>query len=258
MGLIKKPLHVVPKHMLEQTASDFMEAYPMANIMVADEENFHTDNRKRFMAQAALNNPDAIIITHSALGKLGMKPENVNVVRDLFIRDLEDLLADLEDDPQANRILIAKTERRIEKMNQRFDGMTNSNTDQAIFFEDLGADFLIVDESHKFRKLDFVTNRQDKGIDSNGSRMALDLYIKTSVPVHPDAWPFPHFWHRDPHSQHHGGTLHHHAILRRRADGGGRHSLFRRLGQYVRADGQRLGKNRRRQLGASEPVCLLR
>ena len=190
LGLIKKPLHVVPNHMLEQFSSDFISAYPMANIMVADEKNFHTENRRRFMAQAALNNPDAIIITHSALGKLGMRPENIAAVRNMFIRDLEDLLAALEaEDPQANRILIAKVQQRIEQMKQRFDGMTNSNTDQAMFFEDLGTDCMILDEAHEHRKLDFVTNRQAKGIDSNGSRKALDLYtkiqwLKTQNPKH--------------------------------------------------------------------------
>jgi len=190
LGLVKKVLHVVPNHMLEQFSSDFISAYPMANVMVADEKNFHTENRRRFIAQAALNNPDAIVITHSALGKLGMKPENIAAVRNMFIRDLEDLLAALEaEDPQANRILIAKVQQRIEQMKQRFDGMTNANTDQAIFFEDLGVDCMIVDESHEFRKLDFVTNRQAKGIDSNGSRKALDLYtkiqwLKTQNPRH--------------------------------------------------------------------------
>jgi N12 class adenine-specific DNA methylase len=66
LGLIKKPMYVVPNHMLQQFAREFLELYPAANIMVADEKAFHTDNRRRFMAQAALNDPDAIIVTHSA------------------------------------------------------------------------------------------------------------------------------------------------------------------------------------------------
>jgi N12 class adenine-specific DNA methylase len=65
LGLIKTPMFVVPNHMLNQFAAEFLDAYPAADVMVADEENFHTDNRKRFVAQAAMNNPDAIIITHS-------------------------------------------------------------------------------------------------------------------------------------------------------------------------------------------------
>lgn len=180
LGLVSKPMYAVPNHMLAQFASEFLQAYPLANIMVADEESFHTSNRRRFMAQAALNKPDAIIITHSAMGLLGMKPENVTSVRDQFIRDLEDQIELLKDeDRQGNRFLIKKVEKRIEQLEQKFDNLINRNTDRSLSFEEMGVDFLFVDEAHEFRKLDFITNRQVKGIDSNGSQKAMGLYLKT-------------------------------------------------------------------------------
>lgn len=177
LGLISKPAYVVPKHMLNQFATEFLEAYPLANIMVADEKNFVTTNRRRFMAQAALNNPDAIIITHPSFGKLGMRPENVKEVRDRFIKDLQDMLDSL--DEKEDRVLVKKTEKRIEQLEQRFDGMISQNTDKVLTFEEMGVDFVFVDEAHEFRKLDFITNRQGKGVDPSGSRRALDLYVKT-------------------------------------------------------------------------------
>lgn len=178
LGLIKKPLYVVPNHMLQQFANEFQEFYPLAHIMVADEENFHTDNRRRFVAQATLNNPDAIVMTHSSFGIVKAKAETIAPVRDALIQELRDSLEALEEE-DANRFRIKKMENRIEQTEQRFDALVAGNKDQAVSFEEMGVDFLFVDEAHQFRKLDFTTNRQAKGIDSVGSQRAMDLYIKT-------------------------------------------------------------------------------
>ena len=177
MGLVNKPMYAVPRSVLQQFANEFQELYPMANIMVADEENFHMDNRRRFIAQATLNNPDAIIITHSVLGLLRMREENIAPVRDSVLNELRDALADLEES-SAGRIRIKQMERRIDKSRQRFDSMIQRG-DNVVTFEDMGVDFLFVDEAHLFRKLDFTTNRQAKGVDPVGSQRAMDLYIKT-------------------------------------------------------------------------------
>jgi len=80
-GLIKKPMYIVPNHMLGQAANEFQQFYPMAHIMVADEDGFHKENRTRFISQAALNDPDAIILTHSAFKLLSVKKETIKPVR---------------------------------------------------------------------------------------------------------------------------------------------------------------------------------
>jgi len=178
LSLISKPLYVVPNHMLQQFANEFQELYPLAHVMVADEENFHTTNRRRFMAQAALNNPDAIVITHSAFGLLKMKQENILPVRNDVVSEMQAALDDLEGDKKANRIRIKQMEARIEQTEQRFESMI-AQGDNVITFEDMGVDFLFVDEAHQFRKLDFTTNRQAKGVDPSGSVRAMMLYIKT-------------------------------------------------------------------------------
>lgn len=175
LGLVKKPMYAVPNHMLNQFAREFLEAYPAANIMVADEKSFHTDNRKRFMAQAALNDPDAIVITHSSFGKIATKPESRKAIVAAMIAELEAALEGAE-----ARHTRSKIEKQIEAIQRRFEGKTDdSKKDQALTFEEMGVDFLFIDEAHEFRKLDYATNRAVKGIDPNGSQRALDLYIKT-------------------------------------------------------------------------------
>lgn len=177
LGLIEKPVYTVPNHMLEQFASEFLELYPTAHIMVADEQNFHTSNRRRFLAQAALNNPDAIIITHSAFGRLGMSDEYAHA----FIqRQIDEWKAALNDVDGADRITKKQIERRIEQLERRLEGKQGKEAkDRLLTFEELGADYLFVDEMHEFRKLDFATNQGNiKGVDPAGSQRALDLFMK--------------------------------------------------------------------------------
>jgi N12 class adenine-specific DNA methylase len=177
LGLVNRPWYVVPNHMLEQFSNGFMDAYPLANIMVADKEAFHKDKRKEFIAQATLNSPDAVIITHSAFERIGVKEESVAPIRDQLVNDLTDALDNTED---SDRIRRSSLQRQIEIVERRFDSITGSDKkDVTITFEETGADFLFVDEAHNFRKLDFHTNRKLKGIDPNGSRRAMDLYVKT-------------------------------------------------------------------------------
>lgn len=176
LGIISKPMYVVPNHMLAQFSREFLELYPTANIMVADEHNFHTHNRKRFVAQAALNNPDAIVITHAAFGRIGMSDEFYSD----FIGRQIDAWKEALDDAEGDRITTKQIERRIEQLEQRIEGRQGKDKkDQVLTFEELGVDKLFVDEFHEFRKLDFATNQGNvKGIDPNGSQRALDLSMK--------------------------------------------------------------------------------
>lgn len=176
LGLVKKPMYVVPNHMLAQFSREFLELYPTANIMVADEHNFHTHNRKRFVAQAALNNPDAIVITHAAFGRIGMS----DAFYTDFINRQIDTWKEALNDAEGDRITTKQIERRIESLEQRLEGKQGKDKkDQVLTFEELGVDKLYVDEFHEFRKLDFATNQGNvKGIDPNGSQRALDLSMK--------------------------------------------------------------------------------
>lgn len=179
LGLISKPMYTVPNHVLGQFASEFLEAYPTANIMVADEDTFSGDRRRQFIAQATVNNPDAIIISHSAMRLLRVRPETMESVVDDMVADLEAAISDVYPNDRISR---KKLEQQLEALRQKVEVKLDSQKqDDVVFFEDIGVDFLYVDEAHEFRKLDFVTNRQNvKGITPQGSAKALDLFAKTS------------------------------------------------------------------------------
>lgn len=181
LGLIQKPMYVVPNHMLEQFANEFMELYPLANIMVADDENFTGDRRRSFIAQASMNKPDAIVITHSAFERIGVKPESAEPLKRELLDDLYAELAIAEKDKD-QRVRRSQLEQQIEAVEQRFDKITGAGgKDNTITFEDMGVDMLYVDEAHAYRKLDFTTEQSIKGVDPNGSKRALDMYVKTRI-----------------------------------------------------------------------------
>jgi N12 class adenine-specific DNA methylase len=182
LGLISKPLFIVPGHMLKQFSSEFLEAYPLANILVADEESFKKENRRRFVAKASLNDLDAIVMTHTSFGKVQTKPESSQPIIDNLVQQLRDAINELDPDDQTQKRLIKRLENRIEQIERRFAGRTSGEgKDDVVNFEDMGVDFLYVDEAHEFRKLDFVTNHSElKGITPEGSQRALDLHIKLS------------------------------------------------------------------------------
>jgi N12 class adenine-specific DNA methylase len=177
LGMVKKPQYVVPNHMLQQFAREFMQAYPTAKLLVADEKEFHTDNRRRFVAKASLSDLDAIIITQSAFKLVDTKPEFKSKLIEEMIAEMQAAMEGLGDrDPSRKQL-----ERNIETLEKRLEGdLSGERRDKNVYFEDMGVDFLFVDEAHLYRKLPFVTNQGNiKGIDPNGSQYALDLYVKT-------------------------------------------------------------------------------
>lgn len=179
LGLVDKPMYVVPNHMLGQFTKEFYEQYPLARILVADEQRFHTSRRKEFIARMAAENWDAIIITHSAFGFIPMSENFTSGMIQQQIDDLEDLLSEIGKG-QDVRITRRKVEQQKEALEQRLRGMTNRKRDQVFTFEETGVDFMFVDEAHLFRKLDFATKMGNvKGIDPAGSQMSFDLYAKS-------------------------------------------------------------------------------
>lgn len=181
LGLVRKPMYVVPNHMLGQFTKEFYEQYPTARIAVADERRFHTDRRKQFIANVAMEDLDAVIITHSAFGMVpvsdtfqdGLIQEQIDQYRDL----LEEVKNDKGED---TRITRSRIETQIERLEQRLIGKGTKRRDQVFTFEEMGVDFLFVDEAHMFRKLDFATKMSNvKGISPEGSKTSWDLYVKS-------------------------------------------------------------------------------
>ncbi|MBN2251641.1 MAG: Eco57I restriction-modification methylase domain-containing protein, partial [Candidatus Altiarchaeota archaeon] len=177
LGIKKKPAWVVPNHMLKQFSSEFLQLYPAAKLLVADEENFSKVQRNRFMGRVAAENWDGVIITHSAFGKMQVQPQFMaDSIREM-LDELEMVLDTVDHSERATRKQI---ERQKEKLEARLTKLAEGEgKDRGVSFEETGIDMIIVDEAQEFRKLDFITNQSTiKGIDPNGSLRAWDLYIK--------------------------------------------------------------------------------
>ncbi|HPQ81566.1 MAG TPA: lactate dehydrogenase, partial [bacterium] len=177
LGIKKKPMWVVPNHMLKQFSTEFLQLYPAAKILVADEVNFAKQLRNRFMGRVAAENWDGIIITHSAFGLMPMDPDYSAAYIQEQIEELESILQGSRGD----RLKRKQIERAKKRLQQRLDKLLAAkNKDKGVTFEESGIDMLFVDEAQEFRKLDFVTEMgQIKGIDSQGSARAHDLFMKT-------------------------------------------------------------------------------
>jgi len=185
LGLWRKPMIAVPNHMLGQFTKEFYEQYPTAKLMIADERRFHTHRRKQFIADVANQDLDAVIITHSAFGKIPVS----NTFQDAIIQEQIDEYREIEselgekvyNEESDKRITRKRVQNAIERLSQRLSGrMAGNRKDQVFTFEEMGVDALVVDEAHLFRKLDFATrNSSTKGISPEGSQASMDLYVKT-------------------------------------------------------------------------------
>ncbi|WP_017182296.1 hypothetical protein [Sphingobium xenophagum] len=179
LGLVRKPMYVVPNHMLGQFTKEFYEQYPTARIAVADERQFHTSRRKQFIANIAADDLDAVIITHSAFGFIGPSDEFVDGIINDELIEYRAMLNEIPKGDQEARFTRRRIEQKIEQLEQRLSGKSNRKRDDVFTFEETGVDFLFVDEAHLFRKLDFATKMSNiKGIDPSGSKMSFDLFAK--------------------------------------------------------------------------------
>ena len=176
LGLITKAMLVVPGHCLAQASREFLQLYPTARILVADETNFVKEKRARFLARAATSNWDAIIITHSAFRFIAVPSafEQRLIEDQIVMHEAVKLRADADDRTTRKRIEAMK-----EKLEERLQAL-KTGRDHMLTIEEIGIDQLIVDEAQEFRKLSFATSRVNlKGVDPDGSQRAWDLFVKS-------------------------------------------------------------------------------
>jgi N12 class adenine-specific DNA methylase/adenine-specific DNA methylase len=176
LGLIAKPLLVVPGHCLAQASREFLALYPNGRILVADETNFVAAKRQRFLARAATEKWDAIIITHSAFKLIPAPAAFERSMIEDEIAEYEALLVDLKGDGAG--LTRKRVERMKEGLQDRLEGL-RSRKDNMLTIAEIGVDQIVVDEAQEFRKLSFTTNTVGlKGVDPDGSQRAWDLYVK--------------------------------------------------------------------------------
>ena len=179
LGLIAKPMLVVPGHCLAQASREFLQFYPEARILVADETNFSSDKRHRFLARAATANWDAIIITHAAFKLIAVPAAFERGLIAEEIGGYARLLVDMQDGD--DRISPKRIERLKEGLEERLEAL-RSRKDDMLTIDEIGIDQLIVDEAQEFRKLSFATNQTTlKGVAPDGSQRAWDLWVKSRL-----------------------------------------------------------------------------
>ncbi|MEA2792478.1 MAG: hypothetical protein QOG73_4884, partial [Acetobacteraceae bacterium] len=176
LGLISKASMVVPGHCLAQASREFLQLYPTARILVADETNFVAGKRARFLARAATANWDCIIITHSAFKFIASPAAFEHGMVQAQIATYAELLERVDGD---DRITRKRIENMKEKLEAKLEGLA-THKDDMLTIAEIGVDQVIIDEAQEFRKLSFATNMTNlKGVQPDGSQRAWDLYVKS-------------------------------------------------------------------------------
>ena len=179
LGLCNKSLIVVPNHLTEQWASEYLQLYPSANILVATKKDFETKNRKKFCARIATGDYDAIIIGHSQFEKI---PISIERQREMLQKQIDEItlgVAQIKYD-RGEKITVKQLEKTKKSLQTKLDKLNDqSRKDDVVTFEELGVDRLFVDEAHNFKNLFLYTKmRNVGGIAQTEAQKSSDLYMK--------------------------------------------------------------------------------
>ena len=179
LGLCSKSLFVVPNHLTEQWASEFLQLYPSANILVATKKDFETKNRKRFCGRIATGDYDAIIIGHSQFEKIPMSIERQRAILEQQLEEVTNGIADLKRN-RGDNFSVKQLERTKKSVKQKLDKLNDqSKKDDVVTFEELGVDRLFIDESHYYKNLFLYTKmRNVGGIAQTEAQKCSDLFMK--------------------------------------------------------------------------------
>ena len=179
LGLCTKSLIVVPNHITEQWAAEWLQLYPAANILVATERDFEKRNRRRLCARIATGDYDAIIIGHSQLMKIPLSRERQQAI---LQRQIDEVLLAISDAKRqkAENFTIKQMERTRKSLEARLGKLNDQSTkDDTVTFEELGIDRLFIDESHNFKNLFLMTKmRNVGGIAQTEAQKSSDLFAK--------------------------------------------------------------------------------
>ena len=180
MGFMKKPMVVVPNHLVYQWRDEFYKLYPDANILVAEKADFIKQNRERFFSRIATGEWDAVIVPHSSFKKIEMP---FATQQEILQEQIEAIVAAIAESKsaQGSRATIKQLEKQKERMEERYQALLakGGEKDKSVDFSDLGVDCLFVDESQEFKNLGFATSMNVAGLGNiTGSSKALDLFIK--------------------------------------------------------------------------------
>ena len=179
LGLCNKSLFVVPNHLTEQWAAEYLQLYPAANILVATKKDFETKNRKKFCGRIATGDYDAVIIGHSQFEKIQMSIERQRAILEQQLEEITGGIAELKRNRGEN-FSIKQLEKSKKSIRQKLDKLNDqTKKDDVVTFEELGVDRLFVDESHYYKNLYLYTKmRNVGGIAQTEAQKSSDLFMK--------------------------------------------------------------------------------
>ena len=179
LGLCQKSLFVVPNHLTEQWATEFLQLYPAANILVATRKDFETKNRKKFCGRIATGDYDAVIIGHSQFEKIPMSVERQRAILEQQIDEIMMGISEAKRE-KAENFTIKQMEKTKKGLQAKIDKLNDqSRKDDVVTFEELGVDRIFIDESHYFKNLFLYTKmRNVGGIAQTEAQKSSDLFMK--------------------------------------------------------------------------------
>jgi N12 class adenine-specific DNA methylase len=175
LGMIRKPVVVVPNHMLEQFTREWLQLYPHARILATSSEDLAGDKRRQFVARAASNDWDAVLITRSAFERIPVSPETQTRYLEREVEQLRGALQGAKG-REGHSLTVKRLEKMVLAREQKLKKQTDAIKDVGIAFEQTGIDYVIVDEAHGYKNLETVSNIRDAQIE--GSKRATDLHMK--------------------------------------------------------------------------------
>ena len=179
LGLCQKSMFVVPNHLTEQWASEFLRLYPSANILVTTKKDFETGNRKKFCARIATGDYDAVIIGHSQFEKIPVSHERQEQLLQDEIAEIMEGIEELKNN-NGERFSIKQLEKSRKQLELKLEKLrAEDRKDDVVTFEQLGADRLYVDEAHSYKNLFLYTKmRNVAGISTSEAQKSSDMYMK--------------------------------------------------------------------------------
>ncbi len=174
LGMVRKPCLVVPNHMLEQFAREYLQLFPQARVLAASSQDLAGEKRRRFVARAASNDWDAVLMTRSAFERIPVTQETLARYIEKELRDARAMLANAQ---AAGGLTVKRVEKMVLSREQDLARLLDGEKDPGISFEGTGVDYLAIDEGHSYKNLRTISNIPGAAIE--GSKRASDLDVKT-------------------------------------------------------------------------------
>lgn len=179
MGRVRKPIVVVPNHLVEQWRNDFLAAYPGANVLATDPSDLNAENRKRYFSRIQNGDYDVIILPHSQLSRISLSADTLRELANEQLAKYREALDGMK--KEGSKLTVSRIEKMVQKLEERIRAKLNAlKTDETgLFFDTLGIDGIFLDEAHEFKNVPFISSVQAKGMGNpSGSNKAFDLLMK--------------------------------------------------------------------------------